>query len=102
MNGRRQFVLRLAPLTAAVAILPRLGHAQGLPALTETDPMALALGFKLNTADVNQAKYPKHSKDQSCANCLHFMQPGAATARCDLFNKVVPAGGWCGGYSKRT
>jgi hypothetical protein len=101
MNSRRQFVLKLMPLASAAAILPRWAHAQGLPALTETDPMGLALGFKLNTADVNQAKYPKHTKDQFCANCLHYATPTAATARCDLFNKMVPKEGWCGGYSKR-
>jgi hypothetical protein len=101
MNSRRQFVLNLVPLASAAAILPRIAHAQGLPALTETDPMGMALGFKLDTAKVDQAKYPKHTNDQSCANCLHFAQAGAATARCDLFNKMVPAHGWCSGYSKR-
>jgi hypothetical protein len=101
MGNRRQFVLSLIPLAGAAAMLPRLARAQGLPALTETDPMALALGFKLDTSSVSQAKYPKHSNDQSCTNCLHFAQPSAATARCDLFNKTVPKGGWCSGYSKR-
>jgi high potential iron-sulfur protein len=101
MSSRRQFVLNLVPLAGAAVILPRSVRAQSLPALTETDPMALALGFKLDTTSVDQAKYPKHSNDQSCTNCLHFTPPSAATARCDLFNKMVPKGGWCSGYSKR-
>lgn len=101
MNSRRQFVMKLVPLTGAAVLLPRLAAAQDLPALTEADPMAVALGFKLDTGAVDQAKFPKHTKEQSCASCLHFQKPGADKARCDLFNKVVPKGGWCSGYSKR-
>jgi hypothetical protein len=101
MNTRRQFVLKMVPLAGAAAMLPRLVRAQDVPALTETDPMGMALGFKLDTNKVDQAKYPKHTKDQTCASCLHFTKVGAETARCDLFNKMVPKGGWCSGYSKR-
>jgi len=101
MNGRRQFVLKVIPLAGAAAMLPRIAAAQDLPALTELDPMAVALGFKLDTAKVDAAKFPKHTKEQSCASCLHFTKAGADSARCDLFNKMVPKGGWCSGYSKR-
>jgi high potential iron-sulfur protein len=101
MNSRRQFVLKLAPLAGAAALLPRLAGAQDLPALTEADPMAVALGFRLETAKADQVKFPKHTNEQSCASCVHFMKPGADSARCDLFNKTVPKGGWCSGYSKR-
>jgi hypothetical protein len=101
VNKRRQFVLKVAPLAAAALVLPRIAPAQGLPALTETDPMAVALGFRLDTTKVDQAKFPKHTNGQMCASCLHFTKPGAEAARCDLFNKIVPKGGWCSGYSKR-
>jgi hypothetical protein len=101
MNGRRQFVLKVIPLAGAAAMLPRMAAAQTVPALTETDAMAVALGFKLDTGTVDQAKFPKHTKEQSCASCLHFTKAGADSARCDLFNKMVPKGGWCSGYSKR-
>jgi hypothetical protein len=101
MTTRRQFVLKLIPLAGAAAVLPRLAAGQDLPALTEADPMAKALGFVLDTAKADQAKYPKHTKEQSCASCLHFTKAGADSAKCDLFNKMVPKGGWCSGYSKR-
>jgi hypothetical protein len=101
MNSRRRFVLNLVPLAGAAAILPRLASAQDLPALTESDPMGMALGFRLDATKVDQKRFPKYSKDQTCANCLHFTPPGGATSRCDLFNKMVPKGGWCSGYSKR-
>jgi hypothetical protein len=53
MNKRRQFVLQLAPLAGAAVILPRLAGAADLPALTETDPVAVGWGFKLDTDQVN-------------------------------------------------
>lgn len=101
LNNRRLFILKVAPLAGAALVLPRVAPAQGLPALTEIDPMAIALGFRLDTTKVDQAKFPKHANDQTCANCLHFAKGGGDTARCDLFNKIVPKGGWCSGYSKR-
>lgn len=100
MTNRRDFVLKLVPLAGAVAVLPRVALAD-VPALTEDDKMAVAMGFRLKTENADQAKYPKHTNEQSCKSCLHFTTPGADSARCDLFNKIVPKGGWCSGYSKR-
>jgi len=100
MTKRRDFVFKVVPLAGAVAVLPRVALAD-VPVLTEDDKMAVAMGFKLKTADADQKKYPKHTNDQDCAKCLHFTQPGAESSRCDLFNKIVPKGGWCSGFSKR-
>jgi len=100
MTNRRDFVLKLVPLAGAAAVLPRVALAD-VPVLTEDDKMALAMGFKLKTENADGKKYPKHTNEQHCATCLHFTSPGADTARCDLFNKMVPKGGWCSGYSKR-
>jgi len=100
MTKRRDFVLKFVPMAGAVAVLPRVALAD-VPALTEDDKMAVAMGFKLKTESADQKKYPKHSTDQFCAHCLHYTQPGADMARCDLFNKLVPKGGWCSGFSKR-
>ena len=101
MTSRRDFVLKYVPLAGAAAALPRLAGAADVPDLTEADPMAVALGFVLDTKKANATKYPKHTNEQSCASCLHFTTKGAPKARCDLFNKQVPEGGWCSGYSKR-
>ncbi len=97
---KRRDVLKFVPLAGAIAVLPRVALAD-VPALTENDKMAVAMGFKLKTADADGKKYPKHTNEQSCASCLHYTTPGAESARCDLFNKTVPKGGWCSGYSKR-
>lgn len=100
MTKRREFVLKFVPLAGAAAILPRVALAE-VPALTEQDKMAVAMGFRLKTEKADQTKYPKHTTEQFCGRCLHFTSPGADSARCDLFNKIVPKGGWCSGFSKR-
>jgi len=100
MQDRRNFVLKIFPLAGAMAVLPRLAQAE-VPVLTEDDSMAKAMGFHLHTKDADQKKYPKHTEEQFCARCLHFTEPGKDRARCDLFNKIVPKGGWCSGFSKR-
>jgi hypothetical protein len=98
MDGRRRFVLCVVPLAGAAFMLPKLTDARDFPALTETDPMGVTLGFKLDTTKANQAKFPTHTNEQSCASCIHFMKPGAAVAQCDVFNRLVPKRGWCIGY----
>jgi hypothetical protein len=100
MTNRRDFVLKVLPLAGAAAALPRAALAD-VPVLTENDKMAMAMGFHLHTKDADQKKYPKHTEEQYCGRCLHFTEPGKDTARCDLFNKIVPKGGWCSGFSKR-
>jgi len=100
MTKRREFMLTIVPLAATVAGLPRAAVA-GVPLLTEDDKMALAMGFHLHTKDADGNKYPKHTEEQMCAKCLHFTEPGKEQARCDLFNKIVPKGGWCSGFSMR-
>ena len=100
MTKRRDFVLKFVPLAGAIAVLPRVALAD-VPVLTEDDKMAVAMGFRLKTENADEKKYPKHTKDQDCAKCLHYTSPGAESARCDLFNKIVPKGGWCSGFSKR-
>jgi len=101
MTNRRQFVLRLLPLAGTFALQPGIVRAAEPPELTESDPLAKALGFDLDTNKVDHAKYPTHAKEQDCGNCLHFKAPGAARAVCDLFNKTVPKGGWCSAWAKR-
>jgi hypothetical protein len=100
MTNRRDFVLKFIPMAGAAAVLPGVALAD-VPVLTEADPMAKAMGFRTDTNRADQAKYPKHTPDQMCAKCLHFTVPGADSAKCDLFSKIVPKGGWCSGFSKR-
>jgi hypothetical protein len=98
MTNRRDFVLKFVPLAGAAAVLPRMAMAADVPDLTEADPMAKAMHFVL---DAGTTKDAKHVAGTSCASCLHFTKAGADKAKCDLFSKNVPKGGWCTGYSKR-
>jgi hypothetical protein len=100
MTVRREFLRKIIPLAGAIAILPRAALAD-VPHLAESDKIAVSLGFHLHTKDADQKKYPKHSEEQFCGRCLHFTEPGKDEARCDLFGKIVPKGGWCSGFSKR-
>jgi hypothetical protein len=100
MVKRRAFMATIVPAAGALVALPRLALAD-IPVLTEDDKMGKAMGFRLQTAKADGAKYPKHTNDQTCAKCVHYATPAADTARCDVFNKIVPKDGWCSGFSKR-
>ena len=102
MNLRRRVVFQLLPMAGVSLIAARAARAAELPALTESDPMAAALGFKLDTKNVVRSKYPTYTIGQACGNCLHYMKPGTDRAECDIFKKTVPKGGWCAAYVKRT
>ena len=107
MNSRRHFLLKLAATaTAPVALGGRL-LAQDTPPpvkLEETDPVAIALGYKMDTTKVDQTKYPMHKPEQKCADCA-LLVPGTPVADfmpCTAFqNKLVAAGGWCMAYAKK-
>ena len=100
MAKRREFIAAILPVAGAMAAFPRVVLAD-IPVLAEDDKMARAMGFRLQTEKADAAKYPKHTNEQNCAKCVHYGTPAAETARCDVFNKTVPKGGWCSGFSKR-
>ncbi len=96
---RRTFILRLAACSAAV---PIAAHAQAAK-VNESDPQAVALGYRNDTTKVDQKKYPKHDVSQKCSNCQLFQ--GKATdawAPCTLFaGKQVAGAGWCSAWVKK-
>jgi len=47
MTKRREFILKLVPLAGAAAVVPCIALAE-VPHLTESDKVALALGFHLH------------------------------------------------------
>lgn len=106
IESRRRF-LKLATGTAALAAVAgtgafaRLAYAKGLPALSESDPMAKALHY---TEDASASKNPKHKKGDDCSNCMFYKgKSGAARGPCQLFpGKSVNAKGWCVSHQKKT
>ncbi|RPJ35603.1 MAG: hypothetical protein EHM17_02125 [Verrucomicrobiaceae bacterium] len=105
MNSRRHFLSKLA-FAAPIALGTRLA-AQDTPPpvkLEETDPVAMALGYKMDTNKVDQTKYPQHKPEQRCDGCA-LVAPGSPAGEfipCTAFqNKLVAAGGWCMAFAKK-
>ena len=89
-----------APAPAA-APAPTSAAAGELPHQDENDPMAKALGYHHDSAQVDNAKYPKHAAGQACKHCVQFK--GSATdawGACNIFaGKQVNANGWCSAFA---
>jgi hypothetical protein len=106
MNSRRTFLLSLVATAGTPALLANRALAQAPPPpvkLEETDPVAMALGFKLDTTKVDAKKYPQHTVEQKCSGCAVYQQkPGDTLGPCAAVgNKLVPAVGWCVAYAKK-
>ncbi|MCF7674636.1 MAG: high-potential iron-sulfur protein [Akkermansiaceae bacterium] len=106
MNSRRTFLLSLVASAGTPALLASRVLAQAPPPpvkLEESDPIAMALGFKLDTAKVDAKKYPQHSVAQKCSECAVYQaKAGDTLGPCvAIGNKLVPAGGWCVAFSKK-
>jgi hypothetical protein len=68
----------------------------------ETDPYPKSMGFRLNTADVDQKKFPRHTTEQHCGECqLYSAKPGEEWGHCSFFKRQVPVKGWCRNFKVR-
>jgi len=106
-QARRRF-LKLAVTGAAIApiaatVLPRLARADDLPHLAESDPTAMALGYKDDANTVDKAKFATYKAGSDCGNCKFWTgKAGDAWGPCALFpGKATNAKGWCSGYSAK-
>lgn len=101
-TNRRTFMMSVAAGGGALT-LSALSARAAAPALTEADPQAVALGFKLDTTKVDKAKFAQHTPAQMCGGCNFFQgKAGDASAPCQLFaGKAVPAKGWCSAWAKK-
>ena len=99
-SPRRVFMLQVIAGTAGLAAH---GHACAqAEAVKETDAYPKSMGFRLNTANVDQAKFPRHELSQKCSECQLFSgKPGEATGTCSFFKRVVPIDGWCRNFKPR-
>jgi hypothetical protein len=98
---RRILIVKTIGLCAALAVSP--ARAATPSQLAESDPAALALGYKSIAATVDSKRFPKYQSGQNCANC-QFFQGGAqdATGGCPMFGtRSVARNGWCNAYAKR-
>lgn len=99
MTNRRVFILQSVIGTSALASGMAMAAA---PLVAETDANAKSLGYVADTAKADQAKYPKHTKEQMCSNCALYQGKTAPQGGCPLFpGKEVTAKGWCSAYAKK-
>ena len=106
MNTRRNFLSKLAVSAAMPALWCGHALAQTPPPpvkLEESDPVAIALGYKEDTTKVDKVKYPQHKDDQFCEGCLLAPVPkeGDRIACTAFQNKLVSKKGWCMAYAKK-
>jgi hypothetical protein len=96
-TNRRTFVIH-SVLGAGVLASATMASAQA--ALAETDPQAVALGYKADASKADKAKFPKYAAGQSCSKCGLFQGKAAdAAGGCPLFaGKTVAAKGWCSAF----
>ena len=99
-NSRRRFIklttigLAIAPF--ASALLSRTIEAADL--VSETDPQATALGYKVDATKADKRK----DATALCSNCNFYSDKTAETnGPCVLFQgKLVNANGWCTAWAK--
>lgn len=101
-QDRRTFVRTVAGAALAAPILFSSHKALAGVKLAEDDPMAVALGYKEKTADVDAAKYPTHTKEQVCVDCVLYQGDDPEWGACGAFsNKLVAGQGWCQAYAAK-
>ncbi len=100
--SRRAFIENGAVLIAAAGF-SSTAWSDAAPMLSESDPSAIALGYKPIASTVDRAQFPQYAVGQSCSNCaLYQGAAGASSGLCPLFSsKAVSANGWCASYAKK-
>ena len=77
-------------------------RAQTAARVSETEPQAVALGYKDDTTKVDEKKFPKHTAAQKCATASSSGKASDATGPCAIFGgRAVSAAGWCNSWVKK-
>jgi hypothetical protein len=94
--NRRTFTWCAIAGTAVLAATPARA-ADETEMVTEADPYARSMGFRIDTAKVDKVKFPRHDVSQHCSECqLYSGKPGDATGPCSFYGgRLVPNNGWC-------
>lgn len=100
--SRRELLAAVGGVTLAT-LFAQTSQGAGLAPLTETDSIALPMGYKTDTTKVDGKKYPMHKAGQACGNCRFYQgEPGSASGGCQIFaGKSVAAKGWCQAYAAK-
>ena len=96
---RRVFMMQVAVSSAALAAT----HAHAaVKKIEENEPKAMSLGYRHDTAQVDEKRFPKHKASEHCAACMAWLgKPTDAWAECDLMaDRMVSSTGWCSSFVK--
>ena len=96
-RSRRTFILEVVATSSALALNRAFAAEESTEKVTEADPYAKSMGFKIGTNQVDQAKYPRHDATQHCAVCqLYSGKQGDALGPCSFYGgRLVAPTGWC-------
>lgn len=80
---------------------------EGAKAVSESDPVATAIGYKADVANVDFAKYPQRkkpeAKNQFCNNCALYVPSNSDWGKCQMLTSgLVKGKGWCGSWNKKS
>jgi hypothetical protein len=99
--NRRIFLIHSVALTSATlatqvsAAETKMKAANPGERLSEADSYPKSMGFKLETKNVDNTRYPRHTTEQYCGRCQLF-EGNATEGECSFYGgRIVPAGGWC-------
>jgi hypothetical protein len=103
--SRRAF-LKLGALAGFLGLGGTQAFGKAKAELPETDPTAVALGYKKDPDKVDFAKFPKakdaKKKNEICKTCMFYKPTGKGLGDCTLFpNHVVAEGAWCNSWAKK-
>ena len=99
-ESRRRFIrISVAGLGLAPFAALRSRAAGAVDAVSESDPTAAALGYKVDAAKASN----RRDNTAVCGNCsLYSGSPGASDGPCSVFGgKLVAAKGWCTAWVKK-
>ncbi len=92
-----------APAEAAPTTPAAADDTSGWPRVEESEPLAMALGYKHDSSKIDAAKQPRHQAGQICRSCIQWK--GTDTGEwgpCAIFpKKLVNANGWCTTYARK-
>lgn len=102
-NNRRVFMIYAVAGTAALATQRAALAADPSSApVLETDAYPKSMGFRVNTANVDKAKFPRHDVTQKCSGCQLFSgKDGEPLGPCSFFKRMVPPDGWCRNFKPK-
>lgn len=102
---RRDMLKKGSYVLVSLAAMSRAvhSHAKDLPHLAETDPQAAALGYRIDSRQVDVKKYANYRLGQDCGLCVQFDgKKGEAFGPCKIFpGKAVSAKGWCAAFQPK-